>query len=286
MDAIEHSATDTTVWTSNDDIKLSASGGMNSHQPQHYLNIWIGNLDSLAGYATYPNVPSDLDGIVMDYRYLTGQLSHYTEGKTLTHLIGNYLGLKDLWNDSRWCGDDGVADTPIHNAPNYMVPNSSLNRHVSLCSGVPQEMLFNFMDATDDEYQRMFTQGQVTRMKAVLAAGGPREALKDGVNVCPAPAPLVENEENDFEKSNDSQAQLHLYPNPSKEQLNIQFSTEVAAIGVISIFNSTGTEIYRQSVSITKGEQIFEIDIAHWMTGFYTLHIQWNGQQLSDTFIR
>jgi hypothetical protein len=57
--------------------------------------------------------------------------------RTLTHLMGNYLNLYDLWNESQPCADDYVDDTPIHNAPNGRFWQY---RHVSTCDGSPVEM--------------------------------------------------------------------------------------------------------------------------------------------------
>ena len=72
-----------------------------------------------------PGGPVATDGIVIDYRYFgTGgtAIAPYDEGRTLTHLVGNYLNLHDLWNDVSRCSDDEVADTPVHNGPNYALP--------------------------------------------------------------------------------------------------------------------------------------------------------------------
>lgn len=284
--AIDIVPTTVTQWDSDHDIKFSELGGADAYQPDQFINIWIGDLGDVAGYATSPAAPAEVDGIVMDYRYLGEGFEPYTQSKTMTHLLGNYLGLKDLWNETYWCTDDGVADTPIHNAPNYTVPNSPLNRHVSLCPGVPQEMLFNYMDSTDDEWQKSFTQGQVIRMKAMLADNGPRAGLKEGLTLCDPIPRFHQSTIYEATSSADNKSSLRLYPNPSIHQLNVEFSSQDIGTGYISIFNAMGIEQHQQTIPINQGVQVFDIDINNWTKGFYILQIRWNEQQLSKTFIR
>jgi hypothetical protein len=123
-----------------------------------------------------PGGPSATDGIVLDYRFL-GSLgtvkAPYDQGKTLTHLVGNYLGLNDLWGNGH-CADDLVDDTPPHNAPNFGCPGY---RHISTCDDNPVEMTMNFMDNTDDACMYMFTAGQVRRMRAALGESGPGQVF-------------------------------------------------------------------------------------------------------------
>ena len=35
----------------------------------------------------------------------------FNKGRTATHEIGHWLGLRHLWGDAE-CGDDGISDTP------------------------------------------------------------------------------------------------------------------------------------------------------------------------------
>ena len=94
-------------------------------------------------------------------------------GKTLTHLVGSYLGLTELWGKGR-CQDDRVADTPVHNAPNHRCPGKG---HLTFCEKGAYEMTMNFMDNTYDQCMYMFTNGQALRMQAVLSPDRPRSLL-------------------------------------------------------------------------------------------------------------
>ena len=93
--------------------------------------------------------------------------------RTTTHEVGHYLGLRHIWGDSR-CGNDEVADIPLHPAANYGCP---ANGATSSCKGRPQMMWMNYMDYTNDACMWMFTKGQATRMQAVFASNQPRNSM-------------------------------------------------------------------------------------------------------------
>ena len=171
-EGLAHVVDNPATWSSWDEMKSPSKLGSRSYLPDKYINIWVTKLpDGMSSYASsiYRDVGSDVDGIVLDAQYFNKDPgSPYGQGKTLTHLMGNYLGLYDLWSEDRPCEDDYVDDTPIHNALNYGKP---FHRHVSTCDkqNIVPEMLMNFMDNSDDELQTMFTAGQVLRMHAVLS---------------------------------------------------------------------------------------------------------------------
>lgn len=158
-------------WKSWDEMKLVETGGIEAEQPRQFINVWVSQLpEGIASYSSslYRDIGSGLDGIVLDAKYFNqDSTSPYNQGKTLTHLIGNYLGLHDLWSYDRHCQDDYVDDTPIHNSLNYGKP---AHTHVTICpeENYAPEMVMNFMDNSDDELQTMFTAGQVLRMHTIL----------------------------------------------------------------------------------------------------------------------
>ncbi len=179
-------------WQMGNEMKASSTGGSDPIDTEHYLNIWIVNLsDYLSGYAQMPGGPIDSDGIVIDYRFIGNQgtvSNPYNQGKTLVHLIGNYLGLYSLWGDGH-CVDDYVSDTPIHNSVNYVCGEGA---HISLCDGNKIEMTRNFMDNTPDDCMSYFTIGQKTRILTMLSNGGPRYMLQMGQSLCDQ-QPLISN---------------------------------------------------------------------------------------------
>ncbi|HRF42414.1 MAG TPA: M43 family zinc metalloprotease, partial [Saprospiraceae bacterium] len=53
----------------------------------------------------------------------------YARGRTLTHEVGHWLNLRHIWGDAT-CGNDQVADTPVHNTSNGGCPTYP---HYSTC---------------------------------------------------------------------------------------------------------------------------------------------------------
>jgi hypothetical protein len=158
--------------------------------PNNYLNIWVMNLSGgLLGYATFPagstltglsapyGGPTD-DGVVCLYNAFgrTGNVAApYNKGRTATHEIGHWLGLRHIWGDSN-CGNDYCSDTPLHNTANYGCPTYP---HASTCTGAPTEMTMNYMDYTDDACMYMFTNNQKTRVQTCMANGTYRSTLNN-----------------------------------------------------------------------------------------------------------
>lgn len=163
-------------WPANDNMKFTQKGGSDVVDPEHKLNIWVCNLQKYLGFAYYPGITPERDGVVCLYSAFgrTGTLLvPYNKGRTATHEVGHYLNLRHIWGDAT-CGTDLVDDTPLHNTYNFGCPTYP---HLSTCTGTPVEMTMNYMDYTDDPCMFMFSNGQKSRMLAVFAPGGPRAAM-------------------------------------------------------------------------------------------------------------
>ena len=159
------------------------------------LNIWCATLSGgLLGYAQFPSQsglggldndegPAETDGVVI----LTSSMGststpnpnggNFAAGRTLTHEIGHWLGLRHIWGDGGCSVDDYVSDTPTSDAANYGCPTG----HNS-CSST--DMIENYMDYTNDTCMNIFTNGQKTRIQAVLA-----NALRRQFSTDPGPGP-------------------------------------------------------------------------------------------------
>jgi hypothetical protein len=171
---ITRTFTTTTAFTTNNNVKFTASGGQDAWPAGQYLNIWVCNLaGGLLGYAQFPGGNPATDGIVCDFAYF-GTIGTATPpfhlGRTATHEVGHWLNLRHIWGDGPCGVDDFVADTPESDAPNYGCPIG----HVS-CGTV--DMVQNYMDYTDDACMNLFTQGQKSRMRALFNPGGARFSI-------------------------------------------------------------------------------------------------------------
>lgn len=159
--------------------------------PTRYLNMWVCNLgSSLLGYATFPagsgltGIPGSIgtattDGVVMlsnSFGSIGTAASNapYHKGRTTTHEVGHWLGLRHIWGDAT-CGNDFCADTPTQQADN----NGSCPTFpkVSCGNGPNGELFMNFMDYTNDVCMYMFTNDQRTRMQTCMANGTFRSQL-------------------------------------------------------------------------------------------------------------
>lgn len=282
--SIRYVVVNSSQYTDNDMAKTERLGAA-AWDTERYLNVWVTHLaDTISGYAQMPGGNKETDGIVIDYRYfgtVGTAKAPYNEGKTLTHLVGNYLGLYDLWNKNTPCGDDYVEDTPIHNAPNY---NCEEYRHVSTCGDNPVEMTMNFMDNTPDACMYMFTLGQKIRMHAVLSEKGPREKLSSSNIKCTnkftedeiafnAPVSSLTENLNPVES-----ILVKLAPNPTSDEFKVQIQAQlqVNKTAKLSVINGLGMLQYTRNLSVLDGVQDFMIDCRTWSPGIYYLTIQAN----------
>ena len=168
--------TSTTVNSFNlsDAVKFTSQGGRDAWPAGDYMNFWVCNLaGGLLGYAQFPGGNLATDGIVCDFNYVgnigTATMPYHL-GRTATHEVGHWLGLRHIWGDGGCGVDDGVTDTPRSDAS-----NGGCNiGHVS-CGTT--DMVQNYMDYTNDACMNLFTEGQKTRMRAFFAPGGFRESL-------------------------------------------------------------------------------------------------------------
>ncbi len=157
--------------------------------PDRYLNIWVsdkhGAVD-LLGYATFPagaglqgllgGGTSTDDGVWIWGKAFgnTGTLDFtYNQGRTTTHELGHWLGLRHINGDAS-CGNDYCADTPQSLMLNSGCPGYPL---ISCNNWPTGEMFMNFMDYCDDPCMFMFTHDQNARMQTSMANGIYRQNL-------------------------------------------------------------------------------------------------------------
>ena len=160
-----------TTWDADDKMKFTAEMGDDAWDSKSYLNIWVCNLDRVAGYSSLPGGPENKDGVVIGFPAFGtfNTRPGYDMGKTAVHEVGHWLNLKHIWGDAD-CGDDLVDDTPKQSIYTVGCPS---NIRISCGNGPNGNMYMNYMDFTDDGCMNMFTQGQKARMMAMFAAGDP-----------------------------------------------------------------------------------------------------------------
>ena len=154
--------------------------------PTDYLNVWSANLSGgLLGWAQFPDASglagmptnggnANTDGVVVGFGTVgsvanPGSAPPYNLGRTLTHEVGHWLGLRHIWGDAN-CGDDFCGDTPESSGSNFGCPTQTT------CDGI-QDMVENYMDYTDDGCMNVFTADQKARIRTVLTVSPRRLEL-------------------------------------------------------------------------------------------------------------
>jgi len=142
-----------------------------------YANIWTADISGgILGYAQFPsnstlpgfNVNGGTatnDGVVIGYGTAgsvanPGSAAPYNLGRTLTHEIGHWIGLRHIWGDGGCTVDDYCNDTPAAGGANYGTAQNTS------CSSADQ--VENYMDYTDDSIMNIFTADQVARIATVV----------------------------------------------------------------------------------------------------------------------
>ncbi|MBM3416355.1 MAG: T9SS type A sorting domain-containing protein [Bacteroidetes bacterium] len=264
-------------WEADDKMKFSAEMDDDAWDPNSYLNIWVCNLNRVAGYASLPGEAAGKYGVVIGFGAFgtINTLPGYELGKTAVHEVAHWLGLRHLWGD-HYCGDDGVADTPKQAGFNIECPNVI---NVTCDNGPYGDMYMNYMDLTNDGCMNMFTLGQKARMRALFAPGGARNKLLISTGLNP---PLI----NAIPLPEEDPRWLHpqLYPNPASSQLTLDFAYDIRWIGkTVRILNLQGQTL--MTVVITAKAQ--RIDITKLQAGMFFLAAKKDdGESLKLKFIK
>ncbi len=156
---------------------------------EDYMNIWVVQLESLLGYAQFPVSPLGgleiasenrlTDGVVIDTDYFGNNpgLTPESIGRTSTHEVGHYLGLRHTWGDGGCGVDDFCSDTPLSNSSNFGCPDAN--------SCGSDDMVENYMDLSDDLCMNLFTLCQKNRIRVVMTNSPRRASLATSSGALP-----------------------------------------------------------------------------------------------------
>jgi len=269
-----------------DNIKRFADGGADPWDVDKYINIWVGDLNLsiegikspfLLGFAYPPyGVFEELDAMFSEseLRTVDGIVLHYEilgpdnplnegfsegladRGRTLTHEMGHYLGLRHVWGDGDCFMDDMIEDTPPMGEP----VNTNILDSINVCQNLHMvdscpddflpDMIENYMNYSSDKCQNMFTQEQVQLMEFIL--NNQRQTLLED-------QPLSTTNE---------LSSVNIYPNPVTDELRIDV-TDTSELEV-EIFNADG----RKVISTTSTT----IPMYHLPSGIYMMQSKVNNK--------
>jgi hypothetical protein len=263
--------------------------------PTQYMNMWSVNFsdNTLLGYAQFPNASTlpginnnngnaNTDGVVGSYNAFgtidaIGGSSFllnttYNKGRTMTHEIGHFMGLRHIWGDvTSGCGDDNCADTPMSKAANYGCPSP-----IPLsCDPTPvPEMIDNYMDYTDDSCMDIFTLNQKDRITTVMNISPRRSSLKTSTKG--ASIPLLANDAEVKLETSCGLSACGLFENQTiqKVMLYNRGTTTLTSASLKYNINNGSDVIYNWTGSLaTNKYETFEITINSVTNGTITVNV-------------
>ena len=267
-----------------DNVKSSAKGGKDPWDTERYINLWVCNLNmnfqgeeipAVMGFAYPPTeaphwpegaIPANIksvDGVVVHHEAfgvdnpnagLVGGL--FNKGRTCTHEMGHYFGLRHISGDGGCDSDDGISDTPAEVAsqvggdPNNQPSCAELHSLDTCPSDDLPDMYENFMSYNPEACQNLFTKEQVGIMRAMLE--GPRSGL------------ILQQLTNTH--STELDQALTLFPNPTNGQLNVQLTGYDLNDFELTIQNVVGQEVLSTPASRN-------IDLQNLEAGIYLVRL-------------
>ena len=278
-------------------LKNSSQGGSDAWDPTTYLNLWVCKIQPLSfggvtigqilGFAFPPNnlnhwpansgAPSPgQDGVALDFRVIgrnnpntveipggTGNLT--VRGRTATHEVGHYLGLRHIWGDGGILGlpndcnqSDGIEDTPFANAQSQFdcdKDRNTCNKQEPFYGMDMPDLVENYMDYSREDCMNMFTRGQAGLMLNVL--DGPRKGL-------------VQNSSSTTQTT--PEAQPMLYPNPARETVRLRIPAGWPAINNIDVTGADG-RVQTIQLPVAPGERKIDLNVRNWAPGWYAVRL-------------
>jgi hypothetical protein len=262
-----------------------------SWDPEKYLNIWVcrfgGDLSQVLGYAQFPEGSglqglndsgfAFTDGVIIGYEYFGSEDIYpqgtysdtYKMGRTATHEIGHFLGLRHIWGD----GDGSCSATDYCNDTPYAFDaNYGCQIGLDSCPNKPgDDMINNYMDYSDDYCMNMFTLNQKSRMLTVLENADRRASLLTS-GVCGLATTA------DFQLLQD----INVYPNPAQNELNIAVGNGELPDSYV-IYNSIGQTVANVKVS---NESSLSVNTSAYANGIYIIKIFKGSEAKTLKFIK
>jgi len=186
-----------TEWTATNASDNQELKSLSFWPPEDYMNIWVTTLaNNYLGYAQYPitDLPGSIppfdretDGVVIHYKsfgssaYGTFNLfNNYDRGRSTTHEVGHFFGLRHIWGDIIGCGGTDYCDDTPDAYENYGSCSS-----IDPYSCDSDDMYQNYLDYSFDRCMNIFTFDQTQRMRTVVENSPRRKSLLSSPGLIP-----------------------------------------------------------------------------------------------------
>lgn len=274
-------------------VKHTADGGIDAWDTKHYLNIWVCDMSVpflgplILGFAYPPNnlsnwpansgaADSTEEGVVIHFQAIgsnnpfVGPLANMVDrGRTATHEVGHFLGLRHIWGDGDCTMDDGVDDTPDADDNAGQQCNFTKNTCTEAVGPEYPDMIENFMDYAADSCMNMFTFGQIGIMRAVLE--DPRSDLIEGQLSPVAQAFLASD--------------VKVYPNPAKDKLFVDYENRSGHDFSITFTNAMGQTVLPPVYS-NLGFYHHKADVSSLPAGVYFISVATEKSQFTQRWVK
>jgi hypothetical protein len=210
-----------------------------------------------------------------DY-YAASTPTNYTFNSLRFNLIGDRYGSETTWNLKNSNGTTLYSGGPYSNINSNTTQTLVNNQTWNLASN--DCYVFTIIDSEADGITGIYGNGSYTIKNATgsitIASGGTftaSESKSFSINLTTA---------------NDTFAALnniYVYPNPSKDVINISLPNELNSIDNFTIYNTIGQKIYQQKVSSTAD---LTVSTASFSKGIYLITVEKDNEKKSIQFIK
>ena len=268
--------------------------------PNKYLNIWVVSFsnNNTLGYAQFPE-QSGLQGVIFDpnsdkpetdgvvinnpffgsnYTSIGAGFSlaaNFDRGRTTTHEIGHWLGLRHIWGDGGCGQDDFCDDTPLAGRDNDGLGDCSFPGPNTCTNDGLDDMFQNYMDYTNDVCMNLFTNDQKTRMRTVLENSPRRKEVVANANLVLA--------------TNQSQVLANttrLFPNPGAANTQLQINNELQGTITVSISDLRGVVLQKSMATKTSTQLQLDLPIQNLPKGVYIVTIKTKNGSTSKRLVK
>lgn len=276
-------------WNSMEVVDTDMKGAT-MWDPERYINIWVcrfgGGMAQVGGYAYFPEGSgldglelgesnAEIDGIVMSFKAFgssdifpaTTYFPEADKGRSLSHEMGHFFGLRHIWGDENSCdATDYCDDTPPVTGVHFLCEAADTCPDDEFA-----DMIENHMDYTPDVCKSIFTNGQKERMWAVLENAPRRIALTQS-DACEAPSAGTED--------HGLQYGLKLYPNPASDTVHLTASVPLEGYSY-EIYDVLGSRV--DTGRLDAGAAV---NVARLGNGVYMVRVTGEGTSKAIRFVK